>query len=489
MARAEPQRAPAPGVVRRLGELVRMRTRLQMRPRNLEIIERVAERRAAEGGVSADAYLEHLILAHDTAELEHFIAELTVGETHFFRGPPQYEALRSEIVPSLARKRRKERALTALSAGCSTGEEAYSLAIVLGEGVANDAFHVEVTGIDLNARSLQKAEAARYSSWSLRDVSEVVRRRYFRTEGESFRLSEDVRRLVHFRRLGLTEGPLVKVFPKGFDLIVCQNVLYYLEPEARPEVIASLADALAPGGVLMFGPVDHAGDVPGCRSVHVGEVVIHERTGPVTVPPPSPRGSRYARLTIPPAPLPALDWPVHALPAPPPALPAPAPAPAASTPVAPSLASAFARADAGDLRGALAHLEAILEEEPEEPRAHLLEGLLLVELGGFEAALDAFRRCVYLDASMMLAHAGAAVAGLRLGRPDLVDRHAARLRALTVTRGRHVDAPIEGWDGMTVGRLLRLFRDTEIQDPHAPRAHEAGPGAATQPGAARAPHR
>ncbi|MRG90621.1 CheR family methyltransferase [Polyangium spumosum] len=459
MARAEGPRAPDPGVVRRLGDLVRTRTRLQMRPRNLEIIERVAERRAAERGATADTYLEHVILAHDTAELEHFIAELTVGETHFFRGPPQFEALRNEIAPALVHKRRGARMITALSAGCATGEEAYSLAIVLREAAVNDAFRIEVTGIDINARALQKAEAARYSAWSLRDVPEVARRLYFRTEGDTFHLSEDVRRLVRFRRFGLTEGPLVDVFPQGFDLILCQNVLYYLEPEARPEVIASLAAALAPGGVLMFGPVDHAGDVPGCRSVHVGEVVIHERFGPVSVPPSSPRGRRYAGLSIPP--LPALRAQGAAEPpafaTPPAASPEPAPEDA------PSLASAFARADAGDLQAALEELEALLEEEPEEPRAHLLEGLLLVELGGFEAALDAFRRCVYLDPSMMLAHAGAAVAGLRLGRPDLVERHAARLRAFTVARGRSVDAPIEGWDGMTVGRLLRLFRDTEIQ--------------------------
>ena len=474
MARAEASRAPDPGVVRRLGELVRARTRLQMRPRNLEIIERVAERRAAERGAPADAYLEHVILAHDTAELDHFIAEVTVGETHFFRGPPQFEALRSEIVPTLVHRRRKERVITALSAGCATGEEAYSLAIVLREAAPNDALRIDVTGIDINTRSLQKAEAARYSAWSLRDVTEVVRRLYFRTEGDIWHLSEDVRRLVRFRRFGLTEGPLVSVFPNGFDLILCQNVLYYLEPEARPEVIASLAAALAPGGVLMFGPVDHAGDVPGCRSVHVGEVVIHERIGPVSVPPPSPRGRRYARLSIPPAPAPLLPLPSDGPVEPPAAVapliaspaplgsPASEPPPAASA-AAPSLTSAMASADAGDLEAALAELEALLEDEPEEARAHLLEGLLLVELGGFEAALDAFRRCVYLDPSMMLAHAGAAVAGFRLGRPELVERHAARLRALTVARGRSVDAPIEGWDGMTVGRLLRLFRDTEIQ--------------------------
>jgi hypothetical protein len=95
----------------------------------------------------------------------------------------------------------------------------------------------------------------------------------------------------------------------------------------------------------------------------------------------------------------------------------------------------------------------------------LLEGLILTDLGSFDAALDAFRCCVYLDPTMMLAHAGAAVACMRLGRQDLVERHASRLRALG--RDKAVDAPVEGWEGMTVGRLLRMFQETNLSAPRA----------------------
>jgi chemotaxis protein methyltransferase CheR len=448
-----------PAAVNRIGELVRARTRLSLRQKNLDTVARVAELRAAALGMRPSAYVERLLCGMDPAELEHYIAELTVGETHFFRGPPQFEALRRTIVPSLVERRARRRAISALSAGCATGEEAYSLAIVLREGAPSDDWQLAVTGVDLNARFLQKAQAARYSAWSLRDVPESVRKRYFQVEGDTFLLSEDLRRLVSFRRRSLTEGPLVEVGVRGLDLVVCQNVLYYLEPEVRPAVIASLVDTLAPGGFLLLGPVDHTGEVPGCRAVPMGETVIFERTGAASVPPPPP-GQTRRPWSSPPPPPPARAS--LALPAPPRAL---AP-PRAPEPPQPTLEGALALANAGELREALDLVEAVLEDAPEEARAHLLQGLLLVELGGLDAALDAFRRCVYLDASMLLAHAGAAVAGMRLGRPDLVDRHAGRLRALA--GGKDPGAPIEGWEGMTVGRLLRLFESAHT----APRAPE-----------------
>ncbi|HMY20566.1 MAG TPA: hypothetical protein PKA58_29780, partial [Polyangium sp.] len=117
----------------------------------------------------------------------------------------------------------------------------------------------------------------------------------------------------------------------------------------------------------------------------------------------------------------------------------------------------------GDLYGALELLNPLLDDAPEDPKGHLLEGLILSELGSLDAALDAFRRCVYLDATMMLAHAGAAVASLRLGRLDLVERHTARLRALG--RDKNPDEAVEGWEGMTVGRLLRMFQETNTTGP------------------------
>lgn len=460
--REDSSRIPSPSAVDRLANFLRKRTHLQIRPRSLDIIARLIEKRCEFKRLPADDYVDRIISTNDAAEADLFTVELTVGETHFFRGPPQFDALRNHIVPAIYARKKRTRAIYALSAGCSTGEEPYSMAIVLREVATPEPWRIEVTGIDINFRSLQKAENGLFSAWSLRDTPEAERRRYFRVEGDSFRLNEDIRRLVRFRRAALTDAALDTLFPLGIDLAVCQNVLYYLEEKARADVIRALAESLAIGGYLLLGPVDHFGDVPGCLPRQFGEIVVYERTGPViagaSISSAALRRSRWptpethapvvspTSIQIPPAPLPKDLAPVI-------------------PPATPTLADAFAKANSGDLQGALELLNPLLDDEPEEPKGHLLEGIILTDLGSFDAALDAYRRCVYLDPSMMLAHAGAAVACMRLGRLDLVERHTARLRALA--REKNLDEPVEGWEGMTVGRLLRMFQETNIPAPRA----------------------
>lgn len=461
--REDSSRNPSPSAVERLASFLRKKTHLQIRPRSYDIITRVIEKRCELKRLPADAYVDQVVGTNDSAEADHFTVELTVGETHFFRGPPQFEALRNQIIPAIYARKKRTRAIYALSAGCSTGEEPYSMAIVLREVPTAEPWRIEVTGIDINGRSIQKAENAVFTAWSLRDMPDADRRRYFRVEGDSFRLNEDIRRLVRFRRAALTEAALDTLFPLGIDLAVCQNVLYYLDEKARSEVIRALAEALAIGGYLLLGPVDHFGDVPGCKPRQFGEIVVYERTGPVTVSAPiSSAVLRRSRWPTPDTHAPKTTWaPVQ--------IPTTAPLPKDLAPVVPpsvpTLADAIAKANTGDLQGALDLLNPLLDDEPEEPKGHLLEGLILTDLGSFDAALDAFRRCVYLDPSMMLAHAGAAVACMRLGRLDLVERHTARLRALA--REKNLDEPIEGWEGMTIGRLLRMFQETNIPAPRA----------------------
>jgi len=461
--REDASRIASSAAVERLATFLRKRTHLQIRARSYDIITRVIEKRCGLKRLSADEYVDQIVATNDSTEADHFTIELTVGETHFFRGPPQFDALRNDIVPAIYARKKRTRAIYALSAGCSTGEEAYSMAIVLREVPMAEPWRIEVTGIDINSRSIQKAENAVFSAWSLRDMPDPDRRRYFRIEGDSFHLNEDIRRLVRFRRASLTDAALDTLFPLGIDLAVCQNVLYYLDEKARSEVIRALAQSLAIGGYLLLGPVDHFGDVPGCQPRQFGEIVVYERTGPVTV-----------SATISSAVLRRSRWPApdtHGSKAPvaPLQIPTTAPLPkdlALAVPVAaPTLADAFLKANSGDLQGALDLLNPLLDDAPEEPKGHLLEGLILTDLGSFDAALDAFRRCVYLDPSMMLAHAGAAVACMRLGRLDLVERHSARLRALG--REKNPDEPVEGWEGMTVGRLLRMFQETNIPAPRA----------------------
>jgi len=463
--REESPAKPSAQAVERLANFIRKRTHLQIRPRSLDIVGRVIDRRSGAKRLSPDTYIDQVIATNDTVELDHFTIELTVGETHFFRGPPQFDALRNDIIPAIYAKKKRTRSIIALSAGCSTGEEPYSLAIVLREAPTTEPWRIEVTGIDINARSLQKAENAVFSAWSLRDMPDSDRRRYFRIDGDTFHLNDDIRRLVRFRRAALTEVSLETLFPLGIDLAVCQNVLYYLDEKARADVVCSLARGLAMGGYLLLGPVDHLGEVPGCQIRQFGEIVVYERTGPVT--PHTAIASTMFRRSS--------GWPAakpHVGPVVPGHLQIPTTAPipkdlspAISITPPPTLADAFIKANTGDLQGALDLLNPLLDEEPQEPKGHLLEGLILTELGSFDAALDAFRRCVYLDPSMMLAHAGAAVACMRLGRLDLLERHTARLRALG--RDKTPDQPVEGWEGMTVGRLLRMFQETNMPAPRA----------------------
>ncbi len=459
--REDSPRTPSARAVEQLASFIGRRTHLQIRPRSIDIVARVVDKRSAAKRLAPHAYIDQVITTNDAVELDQFTIELTVGETHFFRGPSQFDALRNDIIPAIFSRKKRTRSIVALSAGCSTGEEAYSMAIVLREVPTPEPWRIEVTGIDINSRSIQKAENAVFSAWSLRDMPDADRRRYFRIDGETFHLKDDIRRAVRFRRAALTEASLETLFPLGIDLIVCQNVLYYLDEKARADVVCSLARALAMGGYLLLGPVDHLGDVPGCQTRQHGEIVVYERTGPVMTP--TPMASATLRRSRWPA---AETHAMHVTPTAPGHLQIPTTAripkdlSASILITTPTLADAFVKANTGDLQGALELLNPLLDEEPEEPKGHLLEGLILTDLGSFDAALDAFRRCVYLDPSMMLAHAGAAVACMRIGRHDLLERHTARLRALG--RDKTPDQPVDGWEGMTVGRLLRMFQETNI---------------------------
>lgn len=264
----------------RLAEVVRRRTHLSVTERNLARLLRVADARRERLGLALDAYVAR-VGEPGAPEIEHLLCELTVGETYFFRGAAQVEALRGGVLPALIAERRAGRALRlrVLSAGCATGEEPYSLVILLRELLPDlDAWDVAVVGLDVNERFLHAARLARYGDWSLRELPEATRARWFSPEPPGHRLAPEVTRLVRFLRHNLAVESLAAAGLDAMDLIVCQNVLYYVEPEARAFVRESLCGALAPGGVLLFGPADlvHA-DVPGCEVMTLGDVLAYRR--------------------------------------------------------------------------------------------------------------------------------------------------------------------------------------------------------------------
>ena len=151
------------------------------------------------GGDDLAAYL--CLLRRDGIAMDALVDELTVGETHFMRGPDQMDLVRREVLPAAKRCREGGAPARVWSAGCATGEEAYSLAILLEEeGLDDRAF---VLGTDLSAAALEKARAGSYSDWSMRGVSGQFRQDYFRHEGGRRILVDRIRNKVRFERLNL----------------------------------------------------------------------------------------------------------------------------------------------------------------------------------------------------------------------------------------------------------------------------------------------
>jgi chemotaxis protein methyltransferase CheR len=185
---------------------------------------------------------------------ERVIEAVTVGETSFFRQWDHFRALTEAVLPLRIVERKAERRLRILSAGCASGEEPYSLAMLLRSRFPElEAWQVNIKGVDMNVASLNKASEGIYSDWSLRDTPRDLIQRFFRPVGKSFQLDPRICSAVTFERRNLAE-PDSDLWLKGhYDIIFCRNVLMYHTPVSAIALVARLAQALVPGGFLFLG--------------------------------------------------------------------------------------------------------------------------------------------------------------------------------------------------------------------------------------------
>lgn len=218
--------------------------------------DRCARRMHATGLPTLAAYHALLVQGNSEGELRELLNEVTVGETCFFRNQPQMEALTRHVLPPIveAKSRLGFRRLRVWSAGCSTGEEAYTLAMVLQEEMAGllKGWSYEVIATDLNERSLAKAGEGVYNEYALRNVPLYFRQKYLERQGSGFRVRDEVRNAIHFGRLNLRDDSRM-VFMKGVDLIFCCNVLIYFGAQPKRRVIQHFHNNLLPGGCLFLG--------------------------------------------------------------------------------------------------------------------------------------------------------------------------------------------------------------------------------------------
>jgi len=241
---AEPQRFRG-WIAQRLG--------LHFDDAKLEFLAEVLDRRADKQGLARRPYLDRLEGADLNGELQALALELTVPETYFFRHIDQIHAFADVALPEAQIARGSIRKLNLLSAGCASGEEPYSLAMMVRERGADRGWSVDIRGFDLNPAMLARAARGRYSIWALRETPPTSQRRWFRSAGKEFELDEAIRAAVTFQEVNLAQENAELWAPARYDVIFCRNVLMYFTPDGAQALVARLTRSLAPGGHLFLG--------------------------------------------------------------------------------------------------------------------------------------------------------------------------------------------------------------------------------------------
>ena len=391
-----------------------------------------------ELGLADDAELLARVDGGDRDARTALARALTIGETYFLREPLHFDLLRESLLPAALARAGDGRAAPAppvvmVSAACSSGEEAYSLAItarqILGEAAAG---RVRVIGFDVNERAVTAARRGVYRAWSLRGMAEDVRRRWFERSGDEWSVVREARALTTFERRNLVDA--ADVLPPGSaDIVFCRNVLIYFDDAAVVRALTQLAAALRPHGSLIVASAE-AGlfAAAGLGARQIGDVWVHTRGDErpsVHAPPAAPAPASVRRKSAL-APIRRLldrrrrvsvtsDAPAEAVPDGGAASPSPSPSPSPAT-------------------------------SPEDVAHYLDRGWSILDANPRLAAEEA-RRAILLDRTLAAAHvlaASAALAQSDVGGARRALRHARRY--LSATSGSEI---VRGGGGATAAEM------------------------------------
>lgn len=217
---------------------------------------RVNRRLSALGLGSFKEYHNVLLDGAGPAELSHLINAITINETFFFRNEPQFAALESFILPELIAQRKKSgiNRIRIWSAAASTGEEPYTIALILKDKFQTryPAMKFEIVGTDINTQVLDIARRGHYKEYSIRNIPKEYMQRYFRNEGDKFYLHEEVKKMVEFRQINLFDRAAMKLL-RDFDVAIAANVLIYFDFNSKQSVISSIYNSLNRGGYFFVG--------------------------------------------------------------------------------------------------------------------------------------------------------------------------------------------------------------------------------------------
>jgi chemotaxis protein methyltransferase CheR len=514
----------------RVGEFIAQNTGLHFPAERRPDLQRGLTAAAAEFGLADGASCADWLLSAPLTrpQLNALARHLTIGETYFFRERKTFDALAEHILPELLRHRRGGgQRLRLWSAACSTGEEAYSLAILVQQVLPDwRDWDVTILATDINERSLQKAIAGVYGEWSFRESPPGFKARHFTpTPDGRFTIVPEIRNCVSFAHMNLAQDcfPSLPTDTEAMDVILCRNLLIYFTASHARKLVENLRRALADGGWLAVSPSEcsqalfsrfAAVNFPGSILYRKGQVEERSPTAPASFDAiaerPAPVSGRITQRAAP-ASDSIAECAAPALDASPSSTPAVAAEPSQSCAEAESLyaqcryaeaagtlqalfareatrtPAAFSRtayglralslltralANLGEHADALAWSERWIAADKTDSVAHYVHAVVLQEMGESEAARGSLQRAVYLQPGFALAHFVLGNLARADARTAEANKHFAN--ALHVLRGSPPDALLPESDGMTAGRLAEIIAGLLIR-PDRPLAPQEVP--------------
>jgi len=386
----------------------------------------LSTRMPALGISDAGEYVRRLQELAGEHELRSLLPLVTVGHTEFFRDARQFRALERTILPEAAKLARGEhRRIGMWSAGCATGEEPYSLAIVLDElGVSPE--EVSFWGTDVNLAAIESARVGRFQARRFANMAPDRVRRHFRVSDEGYEVVPRLKEYVHFEGQNLASPVFAKLPPSSLDLILCRNVIIYFDLPTIRALMDRFHAALRPGGLLLLGYSESLFQVyDRFEMVEIDGAFVYRK--PPTAPPQRPSSQSMPVFKPRPeaAAIPAERRPAEPRP---PAKKAeepkpPPPAPSIRTPTA-RLHDVAARMERGDFEGATAFCRKLADDEPGDLDALLTLGNLYSLTGNSAGAVEVFgqvlaREPLCVEARLFLAIASLKTSELERARAEL----------------------------------------------------------------------
>ncbi len=430
------------------------------------------ERAAHLGYTSLKDYRTFLVGRQATEEWEELARVFTSGETFFFRDHGQFDLLRLRLLPELIAQHCNDKTLRLWSAGCASGEEAYSLAMLVDMLLPErDDWNILILGTDINSAAIAKTRRGRYGQWSFRMVPSALQQRYFHLESNEWVLDERIRRMVTFRVSNLVSEPFPDLASElhDMDLILCRNVFIYFDTAAVSAVASKFAATLHEGGYLLTAHTELIGHpVRELESRLLAEGVVYQRRGQVPAP----------TLTVPRVwgwePLPSTTTSPHAeegwCGGKPIAITAAARIASSSpVPVVPNdevlIKEARAYADRGefDLAEHLCHKA--LAADPLAAAPYFLLAQLAQVKGDFDQAKECLNKAIYLAPHFVAAYLE--LAALCERAEDVPRAQTLRSAALGIVRTMPNDEVIEQYM-MTAGALMQWLAQWECEPTERP---------------------